>query len=316
MAGPGNKRVMDWLTCKRILSEAAEMGVEEVSFSGGEPLLWKNIVEAVQLSTSLNIRSFIYTTGIAPDAEIIMGRLKVAGLVRAMFSIFGDDAEGHESITATKGNYAKTLAAAKYLIDTGLETEFHFVPLAHTYKALPSIANIARAMGVKRVSVLRLVPQGRGSACKDAQLSNAQNLELRQMINDLRADGHDIRLGSPYNFLMLRKKPQCLSGIDRITISTDSKIYPCDAFKQISPEQLNVSSDFSDLSKNSLRVCWDNSPYLAVIRNYLMSDFADECSMCKKLNECLSGCLAQKFHTFGSLKKCADPMCVLNNSQS
>ncbi|MCK4500157.1 SPASM domain-containing protein, partial [Candidatus Babeliales bacterium] len=207
-----------------------------------------------------------------------------------------------------------TLAAAKYFIDIGLETEFHFVPLANTYKALPNIANKARAMGVKRVSILRLVPQGRGVASKDAQLNNAQNVELRQTINDLRADGHDIRLGSPYNFLMLRKKPQCLSGIDRITIGPDSKIYPCDAFKQVTPEQLNVCADFSDLSKNSLQDCWDKSPYLGVIRDYLMTDFADDCAMCKKLKECLSGCMAQKFHRFGSLKKCADPMCMLKSS--
>ena len=314
MAGTGTGRVMDWLTCARILNEAAEMGVEEVSFSGGEPLLWKYIIKAVKLSTSLKMRTFIYTTGIAPDAKIIMSRLKTAGLARAMFSIFGEVAEGHDTITATDGSYAKTLAAAKYLIDIGLETEFHFVPLANTYKALPNIANKARSMGVKRVSVLRFVPQGRGVASKDAQLNNAQNVELRHMINDLRADDHDIRVGSPYNFLMLRKKPQCLSGIDRITIAPDSKIYPCDAFKQVTPEELNVCADFSDLSKNSLQECWEKSPYLGVIRDYLMTDFAVECSMCKKLNDCLSGCMAQKFYTFGSLKKCADPMCMLKSS--
>ena len=135
MAGAGTGRAMHWLACKRILIEAAEMGVEEVSFSGGEPLLWDSIVKAVELSTSLSMRTFIYTAGIAPTAETIMSRLKTAGIARAMFSIFGEDAGQHEAITASSGNYAKTLAAVQYCIDIGLETEFHFVPLANTYKA-------------------------------------------------------------------------------------------------------------------------------------------------------------------------------------
>lgn len=316
MAQSSTGRVMDWPTCKRILSEAAAMGVEEVSFSGGEPLLWKKIVNAVELSTSLGMRAFIYTTGIAPNAEGIIDQLKVAGLSRAMFSIFGEDAAAHELITVTSGSYIKTLAAAKYFIDIGVDAEFHFVPLTSTYKALTSIANKARSMGVKRVSVLRLVPQGRGVAIKDTQLSHAQNVELRKIINDLRSEDHDIRVGSPYNFLMLRKKPQCLSGIDRLTVTPDSKIYPCDAFKQISPGRLNICEDYSDLDKNSLQDCWDNSPYLGVIRDYLMTDFADDCSKCKKLKECLSGCMAQKFYKFGNLKKCADPMCMLQKQSS
>lgn len=315
MAGAGTGRAMHWLACKRILIEAAEMGVEEVSYSGGEPLLWDSIVKAVELSTSLSMRTFIYTAGIALTAETIMSRLKTAGLARAMFSIFGKDAGQHEAITASSRSYAKTLAAVQYCIDIGLETEFHFVPLANTYKALPSIAYKARTMGVKRISVLRLVPQGRGGTSKDAQLSNSQNIELRQMIRNLRDEGSDIRLGSPYNFLMLRKNPQCLSGIDRMTIGPDLKIFPCDAFKHITPEQLNALPDFSDLSKNSLSDCWNKSPYFGVIRNYLASGFPDECSNCYKLQDCFSGCMAQKFYAFGSLKKCADPMCLLKKTE-
>ena len=84
MAGAGTGRAMHWLACKRILNEAAEMGVEEVSFSGGEPLLWDSIAKAVELSTSLGMRTFLYTTGIAPNAETIFDQLKAAKLARVM----------------------------------------------------------------------------------------------------------------------------------------------------------------------------------------------------------------------------------------
>ncbi len=289
IAGSSTGRTIEWFDCKRIL---------------------------VEYSTALGMRTFIYTTGIAPKAHNIMNHLKDAGLIRVMFSILGEDAEQHESITANRGNYKNTLAILQHCINMGLETELHFVPLANTYKALPIIAKMAKVMGVLRISVLRLVPQGRGIIGVAAQLSNSQNIELRQIISDLRNDGHDIRLGSPYNFLMMRKNPQCLSGIDRMTIGPDLKIFPCDAFKHITPEQLNVLPDFSDLSKNSLSDCWNKSSYFAVIRNYLSSGFPDECTNCNKLYDCFSGCIAQKFYAFGSLKKCADPMCLLNNQNN
>ena len=313
MAGSGTGRAMKWLACKRILREASEMGVEEVSFSGGEPLLWDSIVDAVGLSASLGMRTFIYTGGIAGNAKAVLRQLKAAGLTRAMFSIFGENAAQHEAITASKGNYVETLAVAQCCINMGLHTEFHFVPLAETYKALPNIANMARSIGVERISVLRLVPQGRSGTNTDAQLSYSQNIELRSIVLTLRHEKHDVRLGSPYNFLMLDQSSQCLSGIDRLTINPILRIFPCDAFKQITPEQLKVPPDFSDLNKNSLSDCWNKSPYLAAIRDHLASGLPDECSKCPKAHICLSGCIAQKYYAFGNMEKCVDPMCIIKN---
>ena len=169
-------------------------------------------------------------------------------------------------------------------------------------------------MGVKRISLLRLVPQGRGSNQKDRQLSHSENLELREIIRALRAAGHDIRLGSPYNFLMLQEKPRCWTGIDRLTVGPDLRIFPCDAFKHISPEEIGASSKYSNLSKYSLLECWKKSPYLDAVRKYLATDFAIECKACQKLEDCHSGCMAQKFYAFGELRKCPDPSCLVQHA--
>jgi radical SAM protein with 4Fe4S-binding SPASM domain len=310
MAGAISGRRMDWTSCEKILNEAASIGVETIAFSGGEPLLWEHIQKAVAGATRYGIDVYVYTTGNVPEVENLLKKLHGVGLSRVMFSIFGSDAEHHEEITATCESYNKTVAAAAYCISIGLQTEFHFVPLSRNFSALREIANKAHNMGIKRVSVLRLVPQGRGAETNEG-LSHNQNIELRETIKDLRDHGHDIRLGSPYNFLMLREKPQCCSGIDRLTVGPDLRIFPCDAFKHILPSDIGASSDYSSLATHSLSECWEKSSYLNVVREYLMTDFAPECSICKKLEDCLSGCMAQKFYAFGELKKCPDPMCLL-----
>ncbi len=307
-------RNIEWTSCKKILDDAASMGVEKVAFSGGEPLLWEHIISAVDQAARYGMDVYIYTTGNAPGAKNLLEKLYSVGLSKVMFSLFGTNARQHEKVTMSCGSYDKTIAMAEYCVTIGLFTEFHFVPLSSNYKLLSAIAELAFSMGVKRVSVLRFVPQGRGVNKNVCGLSHAQNLELRSKIKALHKQGHDIRLGSPYNFLMLREKPQCCSGIDRLTIGPDLRIFPCDAFKHIRPTDIGASSDFSCLYTNSLIECWEKSPYLGVVREYLTSDFAPECSACQKLEDCLSGCMAQKFYAFGELKKCPDPMCVLGNT--
>jgi PqqA peptide cyclase len=311
IAGENTGRSMDWSFCKKILDDAAVMGVKEVAFSGGEPLLWAHIERAVDQASRHGMVVHLYTTGNAPGAEKLLETLRGSGLSKVMLSLFGPDAKRHEAVTMRSESYNKTIAMVECCVSMGVHTEFHFVPLPHNFLTLKQLAYQAQKMGARRISVLRLVPHGRGASKEDTQLSHAQNMELRLIIKNLRESGHDIRLGSPYNFLMLRDKPQCCSGIDRITIGPDLKIFPCDAFKHIAPADIAVSSDFSSLQTYSLAECWERSPYLWAIRKYLTTDFAHECSICAKLEDCQSGCVAQKFYAFGALKKCPDPMCIL-----
>lgn len=310
VADANSGKTMKWASCKRILDDAAKMGVKEVAFSGGEPLLWANIQSAVSLASSHKMRTSLYTTGNAPNAKILLESLQSSGLSRVMFSVFGVDAKQHEQVTGCSGSYEKTINVAKHCVSRGLDIEFHFVPLNHNINALPVIADQAKAIGAKQISILRLVPQGRGASGEDQQLTKAQNLRLTKMIKNLRSEGHIIRLGSPYNFLMLRNKPQCCSGIDRLTIGPDLTIFPCDAFKHIPPEEVGATLEYSNLNDHSLSECWEKSTFLGAIRNHLATDFAIECKECNSLAKCLSGCMAQKYYKYGKLYKCTDPMCL------
>lgn len=309
MAGNESIRQMKWEDCSRILSEAAEMHVEEVAFSGGEPLLWQHLPKAVTYSSEKGMRPALYTTGIAPDAFRIFQDLRTAGLSRIMFSMFGSSRLLHEAVTLTEGSYDASLDAVRQCVNLGFNVEFHFVPMTMNCQELRPVAELAREVGVKRVSVLRLVPQGRGAMSGDLILSREENRALREVIIGLREEGHDIRVGSPYNVLMLKTNPECCAGIDRLTISPDLKISPCDAFKQVTSEMLGALDEYSSLCGNSLADTWHNSLFLRTIREYLTTPFARECNECKRLESCLSGCVAQKFFAHGKLAKCHDPMC-------
>ena len=259
--------------CLRIISEAAKMGAKDVAFSGGEPLLWPHIFEAVNAAAKNQLKITIYTSGNAENFKDKAAHLHKLGASRFVFSIFGGTVTSHEQITRKAGSFERTKSAARDARDSGLIIEFHFVPMSNNYRELNDVAKLARQLGTSCISVLRLVSQGRASLLRGRILNRVQNLELRNQIQELRKSGLVIRTGSPYNFLMLNDKPGCWAAIDRLIIGPDLRLYPCDAFKRIDAMELVGTANLSSLSHSSLSDCWEKSPYLEAVRDYLTTDF-------------------------------------------
>ncbi len=297
--------------CFRILREAISMEVEKVAFSGGEPLLWDGLEEAIEIANKGSLRISVYTSGNVDNISDKVKALTKLGVEKCVFSIFGKSADSHEGITRVSGSFDKTVDALKAAVQAGIRAELHFVPMSNNYSELENIAIIGNELGISCISVLRFVPQGRGQLLRARVLNRLQNLSLKRMIERLRENGYEIRVGSPYNFLMLNDQPECASGIDRLIIGPDLRIYPCDAFKQIRAEELVGTLAGSFLGEVSLSICWQDSPFLKAVRGYLTTPFSEKCSACKALERCLSGCLAQKVLVNYDFRKQPDPDCLL-----
>lgn len=296
--------------CERIIEEAAAMGVSSVVFSGGEPLGWPHLEQVVRRAKQLGLHTSLYTSGAVEEQTSLFRRLADARLERAVFSMYAAQEGEHERITRVRGSYGKLLNAMKIARAMGIRTEVHFVPLKSNYRQLPQIAELATELGATKISVLRFVAQGRGYLLSGEQLSRVQNVELRQMIRDLRSAGYVVRTGSPYSFLLLPDQVDCMAGKDRLTVGPDLRISPCDAFKQIRPSDIGISEEFACLTKVALTDSWKSSPYLCAIRKMLESTPEEPCLSCEARHQCHGGCLAQKVIYYGRLTTKPDPMCL------
>ena len=315
-AGEPGCVTMPWEDFRRVATEAIDMGVGELALSGGEPLLWPHTREAVALAADRDVRTCLYTSGSTRGAGRALEELKRNGLHRAIFSLLGGSASTHDAVTSVAGSFQCTLTAMRDAAEAGLVVEVHFVPLAANLAELPVAASTARRNGATRVSVLRFVPQGRGSGNGQLALSRKQNMELRSVILGLRDEEHHIRVGSPYNFLTLAEAVPCSSGVNGLTILPDLRIVPCDAFKGIPPESLGLDTSLSDVSTHSLADCWSHSPYLGMVREAQAKPLGETCNRCLSLDRCQSGCMAQKFHASRTLHGLRDPMCLGPRSSS
>jgi radical SAM protein with 4Fe4S-binding SPASM domain len=305
-----------------LVSQAAELHVKSIIFSGGEPLLWPWIVDAVRACNEHGLHSSIYSTGInlTDDGAKEIIALTEHGLSKVIFSLYSPSKNQHEGITRKSGSFDKTVAVMQQLGKHHIEREIHFVPLKLNYKHLAKLIELARDSGIPKVSILRFVPQGRGVILKKshAMLMQKETMELRKLILDCK-ELYDvsIRLGSPYNILILNEEVDCIAARKTLSIGPNGNVYPCDAFKNTEPSEIGLNDPYHNILKHSLNDCWKQSEYLNTIRRYLTTPFEEPCSHCLYLEQCKSGCLAQKVIEQesiedGNIVKRADPLCLRN----
>ena len=321
-ASSGNQLQLTREVVLSLLNQASELEVKSIVLSGGEPLLWPWITDAVKACSTLGLRSSIYSTGInlTDDGAKEIVALTNHGLSRVIFSLYSPFKPQHEGITRKSGSFDKTLTVMQELGKTRIEREIHFVPLKVNYKHLAQLIELAKDSGISKVSILRFVPQGRGVVLKKSRemLTHKETVELRKLILNCREHYDiEIRLGSPYNILLLNDEIDCIAARKTLCIGPNGNIYPCDAFKNIEPSEIGLDDTYHNILEHSLGECWTQSKYLNTIRRYLSTPFGQPCAHCLYLKHCKSGCLAQKVIEQesiedGNIIKRPDPLCLRN----
>jgi radical SAM protein with 4Fe4S-binding SPASM domain len=298
--------------CLQIIDDAVKMGVQEIAFSGGEPLIYTPLLKCVEKASKMGVATTVYSSGNIDNYEECITKLIDAGLNRIIFSLYSANASRHQIITRKTGSFAKTIAAIKISVQKGIKNELHFVALKSTFKDLADVVDLAKVLGLHKISILRFVPQGRGAINNKETLTQEDYLLLKKDIERLRKK-FDIRTGSPFNFLLLNNEPLCLAAYNKMIINPNLDVFPCDAFKQMPPKEVIGEDDFSNLGTNSLGDCWNKSLFLNKVREYLREGVKEPCHECGNVKLCQSGCLAQKVLAYQDFRYINDPNCIAVN---
>jgi len=235
---------------RNIIEQLTKLSVERICISGGEPFLHSDLLAIVEIIIKSGITCDIYSAGIIKnDSETfaiskdMLIKLKQIGLNRIMFNVQAIDEDKYNLIMGTKGQQQHLFASIRNSIESGIETEIHFVPMTHNIDQIDKVLAYADNSNVKQVSFLKLVNHGRAKN-NALELSIQEENELRIKLAKLAESNPKIRIGIP----LTNGKTVCgCHAINhKIYIKYDGGVYGCEAFKYIDFDGIKVPNVHND----------------------------------------------------------------------
>ena len=281
-------KLLDINTVKRIIDEAKEIDVKNITLTGGEAILYPKLDEVINYACSNGFNVKLYTM-CDPTIENInyIRYLNTIGLKEIIYS------------TAYKLTLDKIVTLDKLkeffplLLDkTNIKLGLHHTVLKDTLYDVDEIIKLFFSLDntkTTNLSFLRYVPHGRGT--KDLLLTRDELIWFRsKMIEYKKVYKDKIRLGSPWNFLGINRT-ECNAAEESLIVGFDGNVYPCDAMKYF-----DYLGSGGNIYHNSLKEIY-NSKYFKDIRTFKNCSSL-ECLECYNYNICKGGCLGQKMIEF------------------
>lgn len=297
-----------------LLKQGKRLGANSLTISGGEPLLHEGLSQFARFATKIGYSIKMYSCGVLKEDEKfvsicdeIFDSLKKTGITTLIFSLHGKP-ETHDYITSLKGSYLITLESIKRAIIKGFKVEIHIVPMKVNFTEIPYVFNIAKELGINQVSLLRLVPQGRLRKNLHLVMDKQDYLSFKEIINSLKDDELNLRLGSPFSCLFTDRVNSCSAGKNKLLIGPNGDVYPCEAFKTI------LKGRSSNIYETNLEDIWLNDSALKMIRK-LSIDQVSHCKTCEASNNCNGGCIGERIIKYGSPEEGPDPICIRYNEK-
>ncbi|HEV3149180.1 MAG TPA: radical SAM protein, partial [Chthoniobacterales bacterium] len=223
---------------RRVLCEAAELGVLQVGFSGGEPLVRRDLAELVRGAREAKLYTNLITSGVGLD-ESRTSELREAGLDSVQLSFQSDDADLADEIAGARAHQRK-LAAASFIRAAGIPLSLNFVVHRRNIDRLTQMIGLAEALGAERVELANVQFYGW------AFLNRAALLPTREQVTRARevATAAKARLAGKIDIFYVlpdyyetRPKP-CLNGWGQryLTVNPTGDVLPCPTASSAIPD--------------------------------------------------------------------------------
>jgi PqqA peptide cyclase len=292
--------VADWL---RLIGQAAELGVADMHFSGGEPLARTDLETLVASASDHGIRAHLVTSGIGLTTSRA-DALVAAGLTSVALSVQGHDAESANLIAATR-RFDKKQQASRIVRDAGLPLNMNVVLHRLNLDDLDEIITLCADWGAQRLELANTQYYGWALANRTMLLPSSEQLRRAELVYVRRktelADRMELIWVLPdYH----QRFPQaCMGGWARtwLTVAPDGRAYPCPAAADID------NLDFPSVREHELRWIWNRSPAFTAFRG--TEWMPAPCRSCVRKEVDFGGCRCQAFALTGDAAR-TDPVCV------
>ena len=271
-SNPQATHIIPFEIIKNVIDDAKSLGCKTVCLSGGEPFLHPQILDIISYIAKQQLTCYVYTSGIYMKDEVYSSLPNeyieaIRGMVdKVIFNVEADSSTLYDQIMGTDvGGFDMMKKSIIDCVSSGLVVETHVVPMQVNFKHLKSVFEMCYQLGVSKVSILRLVLQGRAlENLSLVKLTGEESREVTKLIKALKeAYKGKVRIGLPYSDSNCRI--YCKAASDKINVRYDGNVYPCEVFKD---DLLNakLGCEPDNVWKDSFYDLYQNSPYLNVVR--------------------------------------------------
>jgi pyrroloquinoline quinone biosynthesis protein E len=288
---------------KRVIHEAAALGVLQIGFSGGEPLARRDLEELVQAAREAKLYSNLITSGIGLDEDRIRA-LRSAGLDSLQLSFQSDESSLADDIAGLTAHQRKLEIATK-IRDAGIPLSLNFVIHRRNIDRLPQMIELAKALGAKRVELANVQFYGWAFLNRAALLPSRQQVvrakEFATAAKARFAGTMDIFYVLP-DYYEARPKP-CLNGWGQryLTVNPMGDVLPC----PIAPSAIR-NLRFENVRTRELDWIWRNSESFNRFRG--TEWMPEPCRSCPQKEIDFGGCRCQAA-LFTENAANTDPVC-------
>ena len=167
---------------KELINDLADFGSPVMLFSGGEPLVRKDLPVLAAHAVEKGMRAVISTNGTL-ITRTMARTLKEIGLSYVGISLDGMQ-EVNDRFRGVKGAFQSALEGIKNSQDAGIKVGLRFTVNKFNVSEIPKIFQLLEEMDIPRVCFYHLVYAGRGSELVKEDLSHAETRQAVDLIMD------------------------------------------------------------------------------------------------------------------------------------
>lgn len=158
----------------------AEFSVPVLLFSGGEPLLRKDIFELAAFAKEQGIRPALSTNGTLIN-DSVAETLRELGFSEVGISLDGIE-ENNDRFRGKKGAFELALGGIRTCVNKGLRVSLRLTITQFNYRDIPTILQLVENENIDRVCFYHLTYSGRGGKLQDEGLSLEKTRAVVDMI--------------------------------------------------------------------------------------------------------------------------------------
>lgn len=294
-----------WL---ELLTEAGEMGIDLLTFSGGDPMLYPHIESLLAKAAGYRMAFILPTKSLVTPqkARSIAANLGPYGQVQVSIDSF--DTAIAAQMTRVPDYAYTALTSIRNLVREGVSVRTNTVVTPLNFPGIESFVNHLFDLGVHRAhftNYYRTHYRHMDSLFLTKEQMDDLNETIRRLTVELNwpqlkcnAGGRDFSKTDPEKMSAWRTRTSCSGGFSSMSILPDGKVVLC--------EQVPAQAPFmvGNLHEQSISEVWNGDALKAFIVPERLHFAGTPCEKCVEFDEChrLYGrCFRDAYFTYGSV---------------